>query len=77
MTKQELAGAGVDVPIVFDWDGAIARQLQVEVLGVILVDAEGRVVTTWKITPSEPTAAEVEAALDPLLASSPAPSPEP
>jgi peroxiredoxin len=76
-TEAAIRDAGLDVPVVFDWDGRIAQRLGVGILGVILLDAEGRVVTTWGITPGRPTAAEVSAALDGLVAPAASPSPSP
>jgi peroxiredoxin len=66
-TERAMRDLGIDLPLVFDWDGTIAERLQVGVLGVIVLDADGRVAATWSITPGRPTATEIEAALEAIL----------
>lgn len=74
-TERALAERGIDVTVVFDWDGRIMETLGYLVGGTLIADADGRLVTAF---PNVPDVAAIANALDELPpAATPPPSPSP
>ncbi len=71
-TERQLREAGATFPVVYDWDGSISRAYDLAVMGVLVLDREGRVVEAFP-DPFGSHAASTEDALGRLLEAPPAP----
>lgn len=73
-TAAQLAEAGVDIPVVFDWDGSVSEAFDLITGGSVVLDGAGRVAGQAQESPdSEAMTATIASTLDRLLGESPSP----